>query len=95
MTVVFCVKITFSPAVIASVLAISLVHLHVDGTFPFFEIWSAAATVIAWRLPEEIRVVYATLTFVWAMTILIGGRSADAEAASSLDVVEATDVVPY
>jgi len=95
MTVVFCVKITFSPAVIAAVLGICVYQLHVHDRFPFFEIWGAAVSVIAWRLPEEVRIVYTSLTFIWAMTILISGGASEGEPPTTLDVVEATSVIPH
>lgn len=95
MTVVFCVKITFSPAVIAAVLGICTFQLYTYDRFPFFEVWGAAVSVIAWRLPEEIRVVYTTLSFIWAMTILIGGSAPEGESPTALDVSEATSAFPY
>ena len=95
MTVVFCVKITFSPAVIAAVLGICAFQLHAHDRFPFFEVWGAAVSVIAWRLPEEVRVVYTTLTFIWAMTILIGSGAPEGESPTALDVTEATSVIPH
>lgn len=95
MTVVFCVKITFSPAVIAAVLGICTFQLLQNDRFPFFEIWGAAVSVIAWRLPEEVRTVYTTLTFIWAMTILLGGGAPSGEGTSTLDVTEATSVIPH
>lgn len=95
MTVVFCVKITFSPAVIAAVLGICAFQLHAHDRFPFFEVWGAAVSVIAWRLPEEVRVVYTTLTFIWAMTILVGGGAPEGGSPTALDVTEATSVIPH
>lgn len=95
MTVVFCVKITFSPVVIAAVLGICTFQLHAHDRFPFFEVWGAAVSVIAWRLPEEVRTVYTTLTFIWAMTILIGGGTPEGESPTALDVTEATHVIPH
>ena len=95
MTVVFCVKITFSPAVIATVLAVCAFQLHAHDRFPFFEVWGAAVSVIAWRRPEEVRTVYTTLTFLWAMTILLGGGSHQGDGSTALDVTEATSVIPH
>jgi hypothetical protein len=95
MTVVFCVKITFSPAVIATVLAVCAFQLHAHDRFPFFEVWGAAVSVIAWRLPEEVRTVYTTLTFLWAMTILLGGGAHQGDGSTALDVTEATSVIPH
>jgi hypothetical protein len=95
MTVVFCVKITFSPTVIAAVLAVCAFQLHAYDRFPFFEVWGAAVSVIAWRLPEEVRTVYTTLTFIWAMTILLGGGAPQEDGPTALDVTEATSVIPH
>jgi hypothetical protein len=95
MTVVFCVKITFSPAVIAAVLGVCAFQLHAYDRFPFFEVWGAAVSVIAWRLPEEVRTVYTTLTFLWAMTILLGGGAPQGDGSTALDITEATSVIPH
>jgi hypothetical protein len=95
MTVVFCVKITFSPAVIGLVLGICGFQLYFNDRFPFFEVWGSAASVIAWRLPEEFRVVYTALTFLWAMAILIGGGAASSSSSTSAaaDISDATSLV--
>ena len=94
MTVIFCVKITFSPAVIGLVLAICTYQLHVNDSFPFFEIWGAAVSVIAWRLPEEFRVFYTTLTFLWAIAILLGGGSSEVQADASDSIADVTSILP-
>jgi hypothetical protein len=94
MTVVFCVKITFSPAVIAAVLGVCACQLYAYDRFPFFEIWGAALSVFAWKLPEEARALYTSLTFVWALVILIGGGSSATEAATTADVADLTTLLP-
>jgi hypothetical protein len=78
MTVVFCAKITFSPSIIAMTLGMSLYQLHTDGGFPFWEIWSSLVSVLTWRLPEDIRAAYATLSFVWVMLSLVSGPAVSA-----------------
>ncbi len=76
MTVAFCAKITFSPTMIALTLATSLYQLHMDGGFPFWEVWCSLVSVLTWRLPEDIRAAYATLSFVWVMLSLFSGPAA-------------------
>lgn len=91
MTVIFCAKITFSPAVIAGVLGICAYQLCVHERFPFLEVWGAAVSVIAWQLPEEVRGLYNTVTFIWALVILISGGSL--EASSEGDTSTAEDLI--
>ncbi|MFO0415778.1 MAG: hypothetical protein ACK5Y6_00685 [Pseudomonadota bacterium] len=67
----FCVKITFSPAVVAAALAISAAQLYLNDTFPLLEVWAAFVRVVSWRLPEEFRVAYATVSFVWTIITLV------------------------
>ncbi len=95
MTVVFCVKITFSPAVIATVLGVCTYQMVVNDRFPFFEVWGAAVSVIAWRLPEEFRVVYITMTFLWSMVILVGGATSEVDTSSAEDVTDAATLLPH
>lgn len=89
MTVVFCVKITFSPAVIALVLGICTYQLYVHDSFPFFEVWGAAISVIAWRLPEEFRIFYTTLSFIWVMIIILSGGNPDIQSSTAEDLTDA------
>ena len=67
----------------------------VNDRFPFFEVWGAAVSVIAWRLPEEFRVVYTTMTFLWAMVILVGGATSEADASTASDVTDAASLLPH
>lgn len=91
MTLIFCVKITFSPAVIALVLGICTYQLHTSDNFPFFEVWGAAVSVLAWRLPEEFRIFYTTLSFLWVMVVLLSGGNP--EVTSADDVADVTTVL--
>lgn len=93
MTVVFCAKITFSPAAIAIVLGICTFQLFVQDRFPFFEVWGASVSVIAWKLPEQVRAFYSTLTFVWALCILVSGSASGGET-SAADIVDVTTILP-
>lgn len=81
MAILFCLKITFSPAILAFVLGSCTVQFHLHGNFPFFEIWRGVATVITWRFPEEVRIGYALLTFLWMIGALLfgGGRAESVE----------------
>ena len=71
MALVFCVKITFSPAVIGITLALCTYQLNVHNEFPLLEVWATVIRVATWRLPEEVRVVYACVSFVWILTTLL------------------------
>jgi hypothetical protein len=94
MTVVFCAKITFSPAAIAVVLGICTFQLFVNDRFPFFEVWGAAVSVIAWKLPDQVRALYTTLTFVWALIILVGGGASQGESSSAPDITDVATLMP-
>lgn len=77
MSLIFSLKITFSPAMIGITLAICTFQLHTQGSFPFFEVWTAFVRILTWRLPEEVRVGYATISFAWVcLIVLFGGASA-------------------
>jgi hypothetical protein len=71
MALVFCVKITFSPSIIALTLAVCTYQLNVNNEFPLLEVWSAIISVATWRLPEEVRVAYACVSFMWVMVTLL------------------------
>ncbi len=77
MSLIFSLKITFSPAMIAITLAVCTLQFQTHGDFPLLEVWTAFIRILTWRLPEEIRVVYATISFAWAcLVLLIGGATA-------------------
>jgi hypothetical protein len=94
LTVVFCAKITFSPTVVGVILGICLYQLHAHDRFPFCEVWSAIATVFAWKLPEQVRAFYNVVTFVWALVILLGGTSTPVEEASAEDLIDVAGIMP-
>ena len=76
MTLIFCVKITFSPSVIALTLAVCTFQFYTSNSFPLFEVWTGFISVLTWRLPEEVRIAYACLSFTWALfALLFGGAS--------------------
>ena len=91
MTLVFCVKITFSPSVIALVLGACAYQLYAYDRFPFFEIWGGAVSVLAWRLPEQFRIIYTTLSFIWVMVVFLKGGSP--EVSSPDDVADVTSAL--
>lgn len=67
----FCLKITFSPAVMAATLGICAVQLFLNQTFPIVEVWATFISIITWRLPEEVRAYYAYLSFVWIVIVAL------------------------
>ena len=67
----FCLKITFSPTVIAGTIALSTIQLFMNDSFPFLEIWSAFISILTWRLPEEVRACYAYFSFGWIVLVLL------------------------
>ena len=83
MALVFCVKITFSPSIIALTLAICTYQLNVNDEFPILEIWSAIISVATWRLPEEVRVAYACVSFAWVLVTLLSSPTTEALAVDS------------
>lgn len=93
MTAVFCVKITFSPAVVGVVLVICTYRMYVDDSFPLFEVWGGVLSVLAWRLPEEFRIVYTTLSFIWVMVIFLSGGNPASEPSSADDITDAAGLL--
>lgn len=83
-TMFFCLKITFSPGMLALTLAVCTLRLHTTSEFPFLEVWTGITTALMWRLPEDVRMVYSALSFVWVMASFL---SAPASAASEGDSV--------
>jgi hypothetical protein len=67
MAVVFCMKVTFSPAVLACTLAVCTYQFYDSNEFPLWTVWSGFVSVMTWRLPEEVRVLYASLSFLWIL----------------------------
>ncbi len=89
LTLVFCVKITFSPVVIAVVLVACGYQLYAFDRFPLFELWGGAISVLAWRLPEQFRIVYSTLSFMWVLMVFFSGGNPTVSSAEDIaDVAE-------
>lgn len=88
---IFCVKITFSPAVIALVLVASAYEFYVSDRFPILEVWGGIVSVIAWRLPEEFRIFYSTLSFIWVVVSFLGGGNP--EISSPDDIADVSAMV--
>ncbi len=76
MSLIFSLKITFSPAMIAITLAVCTLQFHCNGNFPLLEVWSGFVRMLTWRLPEEVRVAYATVSFAWVCLVLLFGGAA-------------------
>ena len=89
MTLVFCVKITFSPSVVALVLIACAYQFYVYDRLPIFEIWGGAVSVLAWRLPEQFRVIYTTISFAWVLVVFLGGGNP--EIGSADDIANVSD----
>ena len=68
---IFCVKITFAGAVAGATLAICTVHLYTNDSFPLLEVWTTIVRVVTWRLPEEYRIAYASVSFLWTIAVLV------------------------
>jgi len=92
LTLVFCVKITFSPAVIGLVLIACAYQFYVSDRFPLFELWAAAVSVLAWRLPEEFRVVYTAISFIWVMIVFLGGGNPEVSASAD-DLADVSEML--
>ena len=74
----FCVKITFSPTVIALTLAVCIVQLHTTDEFPLLTVWGGFISVLTWRLPEEFRIFYACLSFLWIFFATVSAATPEA-----------------
>lgn len=74
-TLVFCVKITFSPSVIALTLAMCTYRMYQHDEFPLMEVWLSLTSVITWRLPEDIRAAYACISFLWVLFAALGSSA--------------------
>jgi hypothetical protein len=81
----FCLKITFSPAVIAFTLAVCTVKLNIDESFPFLEVWNGFIRVLTWRLPDGIRACYSYLSFLWVLIVLFKPSNIAATNANPLE----------
>lgn len=78
MGLVFCVKVTFSPSVLAFTLAVCTYQFYTANEFPLWTVWTSFIGVLTWRLPEEVRVAYASLSFLWILiSVALPSRAAD------------------
>ena len=71
----FCLKISFSPSILAAVLIVGLVRFEATGALALVDVWIGVSSALMWRFPEEVRVVYATISFIWVMCAFL--RTAD------------------
>ena len=84
LTLVFCVKITFSPVVIAVILIACGYQFYAYDRFPLFELWGGTMSVLAWRLPEQFRIIYSTLSFIWVLMVFFGGGNPSVSSAEDI-----------
>jgi hypothetical protein len=93
MTIVFCVKITFSPSAVAVVLAICTFQFYTQSRFPLYEVWTAFIACLSWRLPEEVRVAYASISFLWVLFCLLVPAKATSAVATDTPIDNLADTV--
>lgn len=77
----FCVKISFSPAILAVTIGIVLVQHELTGSVNFIDVWLGVASAVMWRFPEDVRAVYAAISFLWVISTFL--RATDAAAAET------------
>jgi hypothetical protein len=80
MVIFFCLKITFSPGVLALILGFCTFTLVQHDEFRFFEVWSAFTSIVTWRFSEKIRAGYTALSFVWVIFAFLFPGSSGADA---------------
>lgn len=86
LALVFCVKVTFSPSVIALTLAMCVYRMYQFDDFPLVEVWVSFTSILTWRLPEEVRAAYACVSFLWILlATLSSSTSSQAVAESAAD----------
>ena len=91
MALVFCMKITFSPTIIALTLSACTFQLYTNDQFPLWQVWLSVASILTWRLPEDVRAAYASISFLWVLVTLVGGTVALPEAADGQEAAVGID----
>ena len=87
----FCMKITFSPTIIALTLSACTFQLYINDEFPLWQIWLSVTSMLTWRLPEDVRAAYATISFLWVLVTLVSGTAAHPDAAGGDDAAVGLD----
>jgi hypothetical protein len=94
MGLVFCVKVTFSPTVLACTLAVCTYQFYFSNEFPLWTVWWSFIGVLTWRLPEEVRVAYASLSFLWILfSVLLPTKAATTASTTSDQVADVLDTM--
>ena len=88
LAIFFCLKISFSPSILAATLTICLINLQLNDTVSFVEVWIGVLSVVTWRFPEEIRALYAALSFLWVIVTFLSPADAAAAEAAPSDQIE-------
>jgi len=91
MVLVFCMKITFSPTIIALTLSACTFQLYINDEFPLWQIWLSVTSMLTCRLPEDVRAAYATISFLWVLVTLVSGTAAHPDAAGGDDAAVGLD----
>ena len=91
MVLVFCMKITFSPTIIALTLSACTFQLYTNDEFPLWQIWLSVTSMLTWRLPEDVRAAYATISFRWVLVTLVSGTAARPELAGGEEAAVGLD----
>lgn len=87
----FCLKISFSPTIVAVTIAIMLVQHELTGSIDFINVWLGVASAVMWRFPEDVRAVYAAISFLWVLaSFLRTTEAASAESPMDLDPIADT-----
>lgn len=96
MAMLFALKITFSPVILAVILGICTFQFNANGSFPLIELWKGVTTVVTWRFPEYVRVTYAFLTFLWMIVAFFSMGSSVESLEDGLDAAaENLNLVPH
>ena len=88
LVIFFCLKISFSPSILAATLTICLINLQLNDTVSFVDVWIGVSSVVTWRFPEEIRALYAALSFLWVVVTFLSPADAAAAEAAHSDQIE-------
>lgn len=87
----FCLKISFSPSILAFTLLLTLLRHEATGSVEFIDVWVGVASAVMWRFPEDVRAVYATISFIWVFSSFLRFTdAASAETAGDLNPLEHT-----
>ncbi len=87
----FCIKISFSPTILAFTLLLTLLRHESTGSVELIDVWVGVASAVMWRFPEDVRAVYATISFIWVLSSFLRFTdAASAETPGDLDPLSAS-----